>query len=875
LASLRVRLLALVLLAVLPALALTLYTHLEERRLSAAQVQDNALRLARLVSADQARLIEGARQLLASLAMLPQVRGADTASCSALFSDLLSQYSLYANLGVASPQGDIFCSGLPFSGPVSAAHRTWFQRAVQTRAFTVGDYQIGTITRRATLNFGYPVLGAAGGLEAVVFSALDLEWLNQFAAHAQLPAGSVLTVIDRNGTILVRYPSDPTRVGQSMPEGRIFQAILARHGEGTAQGTGADGVPRLYSFAPLGRTQHGDDASVSIGIPSTVAFAEADWRLARNVVALGVAAVLALAAAWVGSDVFFVRRVRSLVKVAQRLSAGDWSARTGGPRGHGELGHLARAFDDMAESLERAEAHRRLEEELRRQNYELEQQNRSVQEANRLKTEFVSMVSHEMRTPLTSIQGYVHLLLEGQAGTLGNEQQECLTVVENNAERLLGLINDLLDISRIEAGRIGLHRTALDLARLVRGVVSSFRPLIDTKRQVLTVEIDDALPAVWGDQDRVTQILTNLVSNAHKYTPAGGHITIAAQPENGSVRVDIRDTGIGLSPEEQAQLFTKFFRGQNRASQGVGGTGLGLVITRALVELHGGQMTVSSAPDRGSTFSFTLPGTTAAPDAAAADAPGALAPPGTRVLVIDDEPDIANLLRHYLERAGLHVLLARDGAEALRMAAAERPNLITLDILLRGTDGFAVLERLKNDPITAAIPVMLISVLPDEGRGKLLGAIDYLHKPVREDTLLERVSRILARGWPRQVLVADDDADVRRLLARHLREAGYDVVEAADGAEAVALARQAPPGLVLMDLRMPTMDGLAALRELRAEPTTRDLPVIMMTASPGMLEESRPVVEALGGARLIAKPCTPEDLATAIARGLAEGERSK
>jgi signal transduction histidine kinase len=246
--------------------------------------------------------------------------------------------------------------------------------------------------------------------------------------------------------------------------------------------------------------------------------------------------------------------------------------------------------------------------------------------------------------------------------------------VKSNAERLLALINDLLDISRIEAGRIGLHRTALDLARVVRGVVSSFRPLIDTKGQALTVEVGDALPAVWGDQDRVTQILTNLVSNAHKYTPAGGRITIAAQPENEFVRVDIRDTGIGLSPEEQTQLFTKFFRGRNRASEGVGGTGLGLVITRALVELHGGRMTVSSAPGRGSTFSFTLPGTTATPDVAAADAPAVLAPGGTRVLVVDDEPDIANLLRHYLERAGLNVLLARM---VMRRFAWRRPSVRT------------------------------------------------------------------------------------------------------------------------------------------------------------------------------------------------------
>lgn len=205
------------------------------------------------------------------------------------------------------------------------------------------------------------------------------------------------------------------------------------------------------------------------------------------------------------------------------------------------------------------------------------------------------------------------------------------------------------------------------------------------------------------------------------------------------------------------------------------------------------------------------------------------------------------------------------------MASAERPDLITLDILLPNTDGFTVLERLKGDPLTATIPVMLISIMPDEGHGKLLGAVDYLHKPIREHTVLERVSRILARDRPRRVLVADDDADVRALLAGHLRQAGYDVVEATDGAEAVALARRTSPGLVLMDLRMPNMDGLAALRALRAEPTTRNLPVIMMTASPGMLDESRTAMAALGGARLLAKPCTAEELAATITRSLAEG----
>jgi signal transduction histidine kinase len=259
----------------------------------------------------------------------------------------------------------------------------------------------------------------------------------------------------------------------------------------------------------------------------------------------------------------------------------------------------------MAESLEGAHERRLQEEELRRKNYQLEQQNLAVQEANRLKTEFVSMVSHELRTPLTLIQGYAELLLEDEQ--IGEAQRESLNSVKKNSDRLLGLINDLLDLSRMEAGRLDLHRASLDLARLIPEVAGSLRPLIEAKRQRLRLDLGEALPAVWADADRVTQILTNLISNAHKYTPVEGGITVAARRDDGFVRVDVSDTGIGLSPEDQAQLFTKFFRVHDRSLQAGGGTGLGLVITRFLVELHGGRITVSSAPDRGSTFSFSLP----------------------------------------------------------------------------------------------------------------------------------------------------------------------------------------------------------------------------------------------------------------------------
>jgi signal transduction histidine kinase len=605
LASLRTRLLLLVLLAVIPALGLALYTNLEERQLRKAQVQEQAMRLARLVSADHERLIGDARRLLVNLARLPAVRDRNPAACNALFADLLTQHSSYVNLGVADADGNVFCSALPMTGQIYVGDRIYFRRALETRDFAIGEYQVGRISGKASVNFGYPVLDDAGHVRAVVVAPLDLAWLSALANQAGLPPGSMLTVIDRNGTMLSRYPDDGKWIGKLMPEPLVLNAIQTQQGNGTTDAPGADGILRLFSFAPFGGAAQSADAYVSVGIPAAVAFAGVNQILARNIAALMLVAGLALAAAWMGGNLFIVRQIQTLVGATKRVAAGELGVRTGLPDGQGELNQLAGAFDQMAESLERAHEQRLQEEELRRKNYQLEQQNLAIQEANRLKTEFVSMVSHELRTPLTSIQGYAELLLEDER--IAGEERESLTIVRKNADRLLGLINDLLDLSRIEAGRVDLHRTSLDLARLISEVARSLRPLIEAKRQRLKLDLADGLPAVWADANRVTQILTNLISNAHKYTLVDGSITVAARRDDGFVRVDVSDTGIGLSPEDQAQLFTRFFRAHERSPQAGGGTGLGLVISRLLVELHGGRITVSSALGQGSTFSFSLP----------------------------------------------------------------------------------------------------------------------------------------------------------------------------------------------------------------------------------------------------------------------------
>jgi CheY-like chemotaxis protein len=243
-------------------------------------------------------------------------------------------------------------------------------------------------------------------------------------------------------------------------------------------------------------------------------------------------------------------------------------------------------------------------------------------------------------------------------------------------------------------------------------------------------------------------------------------------------------------------------------------------------------------------------------------------PGGGRILVVEDEPDIADLLRRYLERAGYQTSVAHNAADALRLARAEQPDLITLDVQLPDGDGFGVLEALRSDPLTRELLVMMLSIMPDEGQGKLLGAVDYLSKPVNERQLLERVGRLLAGEQASLVLLADDDKDVRELLAGHLRRAGHRVMEAADGAEALRLAWSSMPSLALLDVKMPVMDGLAALRALREMPDTRSLPIIMMTASPGVVDVSRSAIEELGATLLIQKPFTAEELAAAIGREL-------
>ncbi len=351
--GLRTRLMLLVLFAVIPAFGLMGYTAISQHRQAAVNAERDAMRLARLAAREQNQLIAATHQLLFILSQLPAVKqSGNAAACSRILAELRKPYPYYTNFGVATPDGHVFCGALPMARAVNIADRSYFRRAVQSRDFSIGDYQTGRITGISAINFGYPVFDTDGNIKAVVYAALNLSWLNKLITGIELPAGSTLTVVDSLGTILARLPEPDKWVGKNMRASPLVSAILANQREGTAEEPGLDGVTRLYAIAPL-RNSPGDNVYVSVGIPKAVAFAAANRDFARNLALLLLVAALALIAAWVGSSVFVLRRIHALAAAARRLGQGDLSARTGLPHGTEELGQLARIFDDMAGAMQR------------------------------------------------------------------------------------------------------------------------------------------------------------------------------------------------------------------------------------------------------------------------------------------------------------------------------------------------------------------------------------------------------------------------------------------------------------------------------------------------------------------------------------------
>ncbi|WER50632.1 adenylate/guanylate cyclase domain-containing protein [Cupriavidus sp. WKF15] len=357
--SLRVRMLLLVLLAILPMLLLILTTNLEERRAAEQRVQDGTIRLLRLTISQHERLIEGSRQLLIALAQIPVVHDRSEAACSTLFGNFLKQYPFYANLAAADLEGNVYCSGLRLAEPVNVADRGYFQRALQYKGLAIGDYQISRTSRKASVNFGYPILDETGSPKGVVFAALDLRWLDQLAVEARLPPDAVLILLDRHGTVLFEHPDWRRWMGVAAKGNALVETILSHQEEGTVELPNLEGVTSLFAFAPL-RSTRGvvitTQGYLAVGIPTSVAFAQVNRAFAYRLLFFSAVALLALATAWWFGAVFILRPARALLAATERLEKGDLQARAGLLPGHGELSQLACSFDRMAERLQEHQA---------------------------------------------------------------------------------------------------------------------------------------------------------------------------------------------------------------------------------------------------------------------------------------------------------------------------------------------------------------------------------------------------------------------------------------------------------------------------------------------------------------------------------------
>ncbi len=471
---------------------------------------------------------------------------------------------------------------------------------------------------------------------------------------------------------------------------------------------------------------------------------------------------------------------------------------------------------------------------------EVQKAKEAAEEATRVKSDFLANMSHELRTPLNAIIGYSEMLQE-EAEDLGQEDFVAdLQKIHGAGRHLLGLINDILDLSKIEAGKMGLYLETFDIAPMIQDVIATINPMVEKNANTLEVHCADDVGTMRADLTKVRQGLFNLLSNACKFTERGT-ITfgVTREMEDGAdwIKFRVTDTGIGMTPEQMGNLFQVFQQAEASTTRKYGGTGLGLAISQKFCHMMGGDITVESALGQGTTFTILLPVEVVDREAVLAPRPEEIpatalsttegAPTG---LVIDDDPRVHDLMQRFLRKEGLHMVAAMDGEEGLRLAKTVRPTMIILDVLMPGMDGWAVLSALKSDPELTDIPVIMITIMDEKQMGYTLGAADYLTKPIEWKRLAVILQKYKCAHPPCPVLVVEDDAEIRKLLRRRLEKEGWAVAEAENGRVALERMAENRPELILLDLMMPEMDGFQFLEEVRKQEGWRSIPVVVVTA---------------------------------------------
>ena len=599
------------------------------------------------------------------------------------------------------------------------------------------------------------------------------------------------------------------------------------------------------------------------------------WRDWITILALALLLALAFAlVAWLERTI--TKPVDELIELSGRVAREEnFALRVSMPAPE-ELAQLATAFNDLLEQIQLRDLELRRHRdhlgdliaqrtaELLQLNHALYQARDKAEDASRAKSSFLANMSHELRTPLTAIIGYSEMLIEeAEAGGQPDSVPD-LQRIRASGRHLLELINEVLDLSRIEAGRMTLQHTDFDLAALIREVSVAVLPLAEKNHNQLELDLPPAGLTVNSDQTKIRQTLLNLLSNACKFTQQGQvRLRLVVETTEGEVWavVTVTDTGIGMKPEQLNRLFQAFTPADTAITRKYGGTGLGLTISKKFTEALGGQLTVTSEPTRGTTFVLRFP--TRPLPVKPVPAPVPVLPASLAnapsVLVIDDDPHTRDLIARFLLKEGFTPQTAADGRQGLALAKQLRPALITLDVMMPDMDGWSVLSALKADAELATIPVVMVTVAEGRDQGFSLGAAEFLTKPVD----FTRLAGLLRQHCPvpgeRPILVVEDDEISSHLLRRNLEKEGYAVMVAPNGRVALDQIRMRLPAVILLDLLMPEMDGFEFAQAVRARRDMRDVPIIVLTAK-DLTEEERQMLTGSVTTILQKQTVSPEDL---------------
>jgi Signal transduction histidine kinase len=793
--------------------------------------------------------------------------------------EIFGAYVAFDNRRWSDPQGMIWMDRVSWPAlrradyDYQASERDWFTAVKRTRELHLTEpffQEDGSNLTMVSLSF--PVLidrdliGVAGvDLPLTEIGAL-IEEIHHRASADREGAGDFIFLASREGR-LIAHP-DATHLPREDYAGTLLTALpegarLAAEDEGTVHYAGPDGERTLYwTVAP--------DSGWKVFLDQPASFvSEPVAALARRTALLGAGGLLVqlMLVGWIAR-----RATRPIVKLehaAKAMETGTFEVAELDPLvGRvDESGRLARAFQSMAREInareERlAEWNQNLERTIEERTADLRLAREAAEEASRTKSAFLANMSHELRTPMNAIIGYSEMLIE-EAEDLGQEDLvPDLKKIHSAGKHLLGLINDVLDLSKIEAGKMTLYLEEFSVPAMISEVTATIQPLVQKNENTLVVECSPDLGTMRADVTKVRQTLFNLLSNAAKFTHEG-RITLGVTQVTRSgvecVAFRVADTGIGMTPTQLEKLFQAFVQADASTTRKYGGTGLGLAISRRFCQMMGGDITVESEFEKGTVFTAIVPiqvkdsaasraatVESAPASASASRAAVATAGEGPLILAVDDDPAVLEILSRNLAKEGYAVRTASSGAAALALAREIRPKLITLDVMMPSMDGWSVLTALKSDPATRDIPVVMISIVDDKHLGFALGAADYLTKPIDRERLAEILGKHAPRDAERLALVVDDLPDNRAVLRHALEGGGWKVVEAENGRAGLEKVGSRRPALILLDLMMPVMDGFEFLRELRSREDGRGVPVVVVTAkelTPGERDLLRACVE--------------------------------